>query len=55
MKISNYSHYSKFIVAVVGIGMIYLTQKYGRVQWLEYVAMALTALGVFQTPNTPKV
>jgi hypothetical protein len=48
------SNYNKFLVAVAGLVMTYLTMHYGARPWVTDVTMILTALGIYQTPNSPQ-
>lgn len=43
--------YNKFIVAIVGLVITYLMQRYGADHIVKDVVLVATALGVYQTPN----
>lgn len=49
----NLGRYNKFLVAVAGVGLAALTTYFPHVSWEPTVVMALSALGVYQTPNDP--
>lgn len=46
--------YNKFIVALVGAILTVVAQFYGDVSWVQWVILALTAVGVYHAPNAPK-
>lgn len=48
------SQYNKFLVALVGVILTYLTVHYGANVVVQDAVMVATALGVFQVSNTPK-
>jgi hypothetical protein len=45
-------HYNKFLVATAGLLVMFIAQQYGSNAVVQYVVMVLTALGVYQVPNT---
>lgn len=53
MKNFQFSKYSKFIVAIVGALIAGLLLYYGQdvPEWVNYVVLIATALGVYQVPN----
>ena len=46
-----FTKYDKFIVAIVGAVVSYLVAHYGSVDWVNAIVLAVTALGVYATPN----
>jgi hypothetical protein len=47
-------NYNKLLVAIAGLVIAWLTQHYGNNSLTTDVVYVLTALGVYQSPNTPK-
>lgn len=45
------SQYNKFLVAIAGLVVTFLTQRYGNSELVTNVVMILTGLGVYQAKN----
>lgn len=52
MKPLNLGAYGKFITAIIGAGVSYVTWRYGGGnQWVVLAVQAASALGVYGVPN----
>lgn len=49
----NLGRYSKFVTAVIGQALTYLTLFEGTNHWVSLVVAVASALGVYAVPNTP--
>lgn len=54
MKMPQLAEYGKFIAAIAGVTVEYLTAHYANASWLSIVVAAASALGVFAVPNATK-
>ena len=50
---ASIGHYSKFIVAVIGLATVILTSYYPDAVWMPAAVNALAAAGVLLVPNQP--
>jgi hypothetical protein len=50
----NIAKYSKFITAVAGVAVEYLTAHHVATTWVSLIVAVATALGVYVVPNVTK-